>query len=163
MVTKLFPKADHQFYMVHPYLTLLSNPNLCRWVNRKDPSGSNIFSGGFLGLEYQLLFIHEYFVSLPSNIGVFDRSKPLPDGGALKQVHSRWFATSFLHETVRRYQLGGFCVSIHAQDLPWACLKGLSTLLLLCSFAKQARCLLPTKIWLQRCNCGSFSMQMFMR
>ena len=44
----------------------------CRWVNRKDVEGKNIFSGGFLGLD---------------NIGVFDRSKPLPMGGGfLAQV-----------------------------------------------------------------------------
>ena len=40
------------------------------WVNRKDSSGDNIFEGGFLGLD---------------NIGVFDRSAPLPGGGTLEQ------------------------------------------------------------------------------
>jgi hypothetical protein len=40
------------------------------WVNRKDSSGDNIFEGGFLGLD---------------NIGVFDRSAPLPGGGSLEQ------------------------------------------------------------------------------
>ncbi len=40
------------------------------WVNRKDPDGANIFQGGFLGLD---------------NIGVFDRSAPLPTGGHLEQ------------------------------------------------------------------------------
>jgi len=40
------------------------------WVNRKDSKGKNIFQGGFLGLD---------------NIGVFDRSAPLPDGGHLEQ------------------------------------------------------------------------------
>src|SRR5687768_12065573 len=40
------------------------------WVNRKDSEGKNIFQGGFLGLD---------------NIGVFDRSAPLPDGGHLEQ------------------------------------------------------------------------------
>jgi hypothetical protein len=40
------------------------------WVNRKDTEGRNIFQGGFLGLD---------------NIGVFDRSVPLPDGGRLEQ------------------------------------------------------------------------------
>ncbi|MDP9337665.1 MAG: glucosidase [Acidobacteriota bacterium] len=44
--------------------------NFTWWVNRKDPDGSNIFQGGFLGLD---------------NIGVFDRSKPLPTGGHLEQ------------------------------------------------------------------------------
>jgi hypothetical protein len=39
-------------------------------VNRKDPEGRNIFQGGFLGLD---------------NIGVFDRSAPLPTGGHIEQ------------------------------------------------------------------------------
>jgi hypothetical protein len=45
--------------------------NFTWWVNRKDTEGNNIFSGGFLGLD---------------NIGVFDRSKPLPTGGYLQQA-----------------------------------------------------------------------------
>ena len=45
--------------------------NFTWWVNRKDKEGNNIFSGGFLGLD---------------NIGVFDRSKPLPTGGYLQQA-----------------------------------------------------------------------------
>jgi len=44
--------------------------NFTWWVNRKDPDGMNIFQGGFLGLD---------------NIGVFDRSAPLPTGGHLEQ------------------------------------------------------------------------------
>jgi len=44
--------------------------NFTWWVNRKDPEGHNIFQGGFLGLD---------------NIGVFDRSAPLPTGGHLEQ------------------------------------------------------------------------------
>jgi len=44
--------------------------NFTWWVNRKDPDGRNIFQGGFLGLD---------------NIGVFDRSAPLPTGGHLEQ------------------------------------------------------------------------------
>ena len=44
--------------------------NFTWWVNRKDPHGRNIFQGGFLGLD---------------NIGVFDRSAPLPTGGHLEQ------------------------------------------------------------------------------
>jgi len=42
-------------------------------VNRKDSDGDHIFGGGFLGLD---------------NIGLFDRSKPLPLGGKLLQVHT---------------------------------------------------------------------------
>ena len=45
--------------------------NFTWWVNRKDPEGKNIFAGGFLGLD---------------NIGVFDRSQPLPTGGTLAQA-----------------------------------------------------------------------------
>src|SRR3989475_2271970 len=44
--------------------------NFTWWVNRKDPDGMNIFEGGFLGLD---------------NIGVFDRSAALPEGGHLEQ------------------------------------------------------------------------------
>jgi hypothetical protein len=44
--------------------------NFTWWVNRKDPSGRNVFQGGFLGLD---------------NIGVFDRSAPLPTGGYIEQ------------------------------------------------------------------------------
>jgi hypothetical protein len=44
--------------------------NFTWWVNRKDAEGTNIFQGGFLGLD---------------NIGVFDRSAPLPTGGFLEQ------------------------------------------------------------------------------
>ena len=48
------------------------------WVNRKDPGGNNVFQGGFLGLD---------------NIGVFDRSKPLPTGGHLEQADgTSWMA-----------------------------------------------------------------------
>ena len=45
--------------------------NFTWWVNRKDVEGNNLFSGGFLGLD---------------NIGVFDRSRPLPGGGTLEQA-----------------------------------------------------------------------------
>jgi hypothetical protein len=44
--------------------------NFTWWVNRKDAQGNNVFQGGFLGLD---------------NIGVFDRSRPLPTGGFLNQ------------------------------------------------------------------------------
>jgi hypothetical protein len=48
------------------------------WVNRKDRSGRNVFEGGFLGLD---------------NIGVFDRSAPLPTGGYLEQADgTAWMA-----------------------------------------------------------------------
>ena len=44
--------------------------NFTWWINRKDAEGKNIFQGGFLGLD---------------NIGVFDRSAPLPTGGHIEQ------------------------------------------------------------------------------
>jgi len=48
------------------------------WVNRKDRSGNNLYEGGFLGLD---------------NIGVFDRSAPLPTGGYLEQADgTAWVA-----------------------------------------------------------------------
>jgi len=48
------------------------------WVNRKDRAGNNVFEGGFLGLD---------------NIGVFDRSAPLPMGGHLEQADgTAWMA-----------------------------------------------------------------------
>jgi len=52
--------------------------NFSWWANRKDPSGRNLFEGGFLGLD---------------NIGVFDRSQPLPTGGYLEQADgTAWMA-----------------------------------------------------------------------
>ena len=52
--------------------------NFSWWVNRKDPEGRNVFAGGFLGLD---------------NIGVFDRSAPLPTGGSLEQADgTAWMA-----------------------------------------------------------------------
>ncbi|MEG4232160.1 glucosidase [Microcoleus sp. Pol11C3] len=61
-------KGDRDFLerMFHRMLL-----NFIWWVNRKDPQGANLFQGGFLGLD---------------NIGVFDRSKPLPTGGSLEQA-----------------------------------------------------------------------------
>jgi hypothetical protein len=52
--------------------------NFTWWVNRKDLHGKHVFAGGFLGLD---------------NIGVFDRSKPLPKGGHLEQADgTAWMA-----------------------------------------------------------------------
>ena len=52
--------------------------NFTWWVNRKDLEGKNLFAGGFLGLD---------------NIGVFDRSRPLPTGGHLEQADgTAWMA-----------------------------------------------------------------------
>ncbi|KAK4943522.1 hypothetical protein LTR28_008436 [Elasticomyces elasticus] len=52
--------------------------NFTWWVNRKDSDGKNVFEGGFLGLD---------------NIGLFNRSDPLPTGGVLEQADSTgWMA-----------------------------------------------------------------------
>ena len=54
--------------------------NFSWWVNRKDRSGKNLFEGGFLGLD---------------NIGVFDRSAPLPTGGYLEQADGTAWVSMF--------------------------------------------------------------------
>jgi hypothetical protein len=52
--------------------------NFTWWLNRKDPDGRDLFGGGFLGLD---------------NIGIFDRSEPLPGGGTLEQADgTAWMA-----------------------------------------------------------------------
>ncbi len=52
--------------------------NFTWWVNQKDEEGNNVFQGGFLGLD---------------NIGIFDRSKPLPTGGHISQADgTAWMA-----------------------------------------------------------------------
>ncbi|QDT64948.1 MGH1-like glycoside hydrolase domain-containing protein [Calycomorphotria hydatis] len=52
--------------------------NFSFWLNRKDSSGRDIFGGGFLGMD---------------NVGVFDRDRPLPDGGELEQSDgTSWMA-----------------------------------------------------------------------
>ena len=68
-------RADVRF-LERSFTGLLLNFNW--WVNRKDPTGRNVFAGGFLGLD---------------NIGVFDRSAPLPTGGTLEQADgTAWMA-----------------------------------------------------------------------
>jgi mannosylglycerate hydrolase MGH1-like protein len=54
--------------------------NFSWWVNRKDRTGKNLFEGGFLGLD---------------NIGVFDRSSPLPTGGFLEQADGTAWVSLF--------------------------------------------------------------------
>ena len=66
--------------------------NFTWWVNRKDASGNNVFQGGFLGLD---------------NIGVFDRSNALPQGGLLEQAD----ATSWM---------GMYCLNLLAIALELA-------------------------------------------
>ncbi len=68
-------QRDHQF-LARVFQKLLIN--FTWWVNRKDVNGQHLFAGGFLGLD---------------NIGVFDRSKPLPTGGHLEQADgTAWMA-----------------------------------------------------------------------
>jgi hypothetical protein len=68
-------KGDTQF-LKRVFTRLLTN--FTWWVNRKDPDDRNLFQGGFLGLD---------------NIGIFDRSAPLPGGGTLAQADgTAWMA-----------------------------------------------------------------------
>lgn len=68
-------KRDRQF-LESVFQKLLIN--FTWWVNRKDPFGNNLFSGGFLGLD---------------NIGIFDRGAELPTGGHLQQADgTAWMA-----------------------------------------------------------------------
>jgi Glycosyl hydrolase family 63 C-terminal domain len=72
---KMYGKGDRQF-LERVFQKLLLN--FTWWVNRKDIGGNNVFEGGFLGLD---------------NIGVFDRSAPLPTGGHLEQSDgTSWMA-----------------------------------------------------------------------
>jgi hypothetical protein len=68
-------RADRRFLERVFHKLLL---NFTWWVNRKDAEGRNVFQGGFLGLD---------------NIGVFDRSAPLPTGGHIEQADgTAWMA-----------------------------------------------------------------------
>ncbi|HUO69737.1 MAG TPA: hypothetical protein VMU39_03090 [Solirubrobacteraceae bacterium] len=68
-------QGDHEF-LARVFDRLLTN--FTWWVNRKDPDDRNLFQGGFLGLD---------------NIGIFDRSAPLPGGGTLEQADgTAWMA-----------------------------------------------------------------------
>ena len=68
-------KPDYAFLQTVFHKLLM---NFTWWVNRKDSEGNNIFEGGFLGLD---------------NVGVFDRSQPLPGGGEIEQSDgTSWMA-----------------------------------------------------------------------
>ena len=86
---KMYGRADKQF-LERVFQKLLLN--FTWWVNRKDSEGNNVFEGGFLGLD---------------NIGVFDRSAPLPTGGHLEQADG----TSWM---------GMFCLNMLAISLELA-------------------------------------------
>ncbi|OLL25658.1 hypothetical protein NEOLI_003648 [Neolecta irregularis DAH-3] len=75
MERKLYGREDLDF-LERVFQKLLLN--FTWWVNRKDEEGSNVFEGGFLGLD---------------NIGLFNRSEPLPTGGRLMQADgTSWMA-----------------------------------------------------------------------
>ena len=69
------PRQRDKVFLARAFQKLLIN--FTWWVNRKDPRGKNIFAGGFLGLD---------------NIGVFDRSKPLPEGHLEQADGTSWMA-----------------------------------------------------------------------
>ena len=70
------PGQRDQLFLKRCFQKLLLN--FTWWVNRKDAHGRHLFSGGFLGLD---------------NIGIFDRSAPLPGGGSLEQADgTAWMA-----------------------------------------------------------------------
>ncbi|HSC34518.1 MAG TPA: glucosidase, partial [Thermodesulfobacteriota bacterium] len=72
---KMYGRKDARF-LESVFQKLLLN--FTWWVNRKDAEGRNVFQGGFLGLD---------------NVGVFDRSAPLPTGGHLEQADgTAWMA-----------------------------------------------------------------------
>jgi hypothetical protein len=69
--------------------------NFSWWVNRKDRFGNNLFEGGFLGLD---------------NIGVFDRSSPLPTGGHLEQADGTAWVSMFAQNMLE------IAIELAAQD-----------------------------------------------
>ena len=74
-IEKELGRADLRF-LERSFQGLMLNFNW--WINRKDPQGRNVFAGGFLGLD---------------NIGIFDRSAPLPSGESLDQADgTAWMA-----------------------------------------------------------------------
>jgi hypothetical protein len=76
-------EGDLQF-LTYAFSKLLVN--FTWWLNRKDRTGNNLFEGGFLGLD---------------NIGVFDRSAPLPGGGYLEQADGTAWMVFFSQQMLR--------------------------------------------------------------
>ncbi|KAI0989510.1 hypothetical protein GJ496_001250 [Pomphorhynchus laevis] len=87
---KLQPcNPDNLIFLERSYHKLLLN--FTWWINRKDVDGHNVFEGGFLGMD---------------NIGVFDRSHPLPTGGSLEQADgTAWMAMYCINMMVISLQL----------------------------------------------------------
>jgi hypothetical protein len=76
-------KGDLEF-LTYAFSKLLVN--FTWWLNRKDRAGNNLFEGGFLGLD---------------NIGVFDRSAPIPGGGHLEQADGTAWMVFFSQQMLR--------------------------------------------------------------
>ena len=77
--------------------------NFTWWVNRKDRGGNNVFEGGFLGLD---------------NIGVFDRSAPLPTGGYLEQADGTAWMALLLPEHAARSPSNWRCTTRPTRTSP---------------------------------------------
>src|SRR5204862_418469 len=79
--------------------------NFTWWVNRKDSEGNHLFGGGFLGLD---------------NVGVFDRSRPLPGGGTLEQADgTAWmgfYCVTLLEMALELALAGAPRAPVRAQD-----------------------------------------------
>ena len=88
----LMGKGDFEF-LKRSFAKLMLN--FSWWVNRKDRYGNNLFEGGFLGLD---------------NIGVFDRSAPLPTGGHLEQADGTAWVSLFSQNMLE------IAVELAAQD-----------------------------------------------
>ena len=88
---RLRGKADHIFLEKVFHKLLL---NFTWWINRKDAEGKNVFQGGFLGMD---------------NIGVFDRSAPLPTGGHIEQSDgTSWMGMYCLNMLAMALELARF-------------------------------------------------------
>ena len=80
--------------------------NFTWWVNRKDRFGKNVFEGGFLGLD---------------NIGIFDRSAPLPTGGHLEQADgTAWMALFSQNMLELAFEIGAHDPNYDAMVLKFA-------------------------------------------